>query len=85
MQHRSISQRLKKAKSIEVRREILRDWSAAWQREQMELIGQLEQAIKHDDYDALCIATGQLKAVSQKKFEALPRVIETLTVNYEND
>jgi hypothetical protein len=79
MQHRSISQRLKKAKSPEVKQEVALDWAANWQTEQLQLIQLLEQAVKRDDYDNLCIVTGQLKAVTQKRLEALPKVIKALT------
>jgi hypothetical protein len=77
-QHRSISQRLKRAKSIESKMEAAQDWAANWQREQEGLIRDLEQAISNDDYDQLCIISGQLKAVSQKRFIALPKVISAL-------
>lgn len=77
-QNRSISQRLAKAKSPESKEEAALDWAQSWEREQLALIAKLEQGIKHDNYDDLCIATGQLKAVSNKKFEALPKVITKL-------
>lgn len=76
---RSISQRLDKAKSTEVKQEVALDWAAAWAKEQKWLIGLLEQAVKRDDYDMLCIATGKLKAVTNKKLGALPKVINKLS------
>lgn len=77
-QHRSISQRLKRAKSVESKQEAAQDWAANWQREQAGLIRDLEQAISNDDYDQLCIVSGQLKAVTEKRFDALPKVITAL-------
>lgn len=77
-QHRSISQRLAKAKSPETKREVVNDWIANWYKEQLSLIAQIEKAINHDDYDQLCIATGQLKAATEKRFTALPKVIQAL-------
>lgn len=77
-QHRSISQRLAKAKAMETKKEVALDWSANWAREQMQLVAQLEKAVAADDYDQLCIVTGQIKAVSIKRLEALPKVIEAL-------
>jgi len=77
--HKSISQRLAKAGSLATKREIGHDWSANWQQEQKRLIHKLEQAISADDYAQLCIITGQLKAVTEKRFSALPKVIEKLT------
>lgn len=76
---RSIGERLNRAKSPEVKQEVARDWAADWAREQKLLIGKLEQAVKTDDYDQLCIVTGQLKAVTEKRFCALPNVIAKIS------
>lgn len=65
--------------------EILTDWSGSWKAEQLGLITQLEQAIKADDYDQLCIATGQLKAMSNKRFDALPNIFSKLTSDQANE
>tara|TARA_Y100000780_G_scaffold176831_1_gene161994 strand:- start:3058 stop:3315 length:258 start_codon:yes stop_codon:yes gene_type:complete len=73
---RSIGERLNRAKSPEVKQEVARDWAADWAREQKLLIGKLEKAVKTDDYDQMCIVTGQLKAVTEKRFNALPNVID---------
>lgn len=78
MKHRSISQRLDRAKSFESKKSILLDWSDAWEDETRQLIRNLEQAINTMDYDKLCINTGQLKAVAEKHFTALPRIFERL-------
>ena len=75
---RSISQRLKRAKSPEFKKEVALKWAAEWQREQCLLIRLLEQGISHDDYDLLCRTTGQLKAMSSKRLSALSRVIDLL-------
>lgn len=74
MKHKSINQRLKTAKSLTVKQAILEKWALDWQFEQMMLIRNLEHAIRSNNYDQLCITTGQLKTVSQKKFEALPKI-----------
>lgn len=79
MQHRSISQRLAKAKALETKKEVALDWAANWAQEQDGLVKQLEAAVAKDDYDQLCRVTGQIKAVSQKRFEALPKVIHAIT------
>jgi len=85
MKHRSISQRLDKAKSADAKRSTLADWSKAWESETMGLIGNLEQAVRKMDYDQLCINTGQLKAVSEKHFKALPSVLTRLIKDDEPD
>ncbi len=77
--HRSISQRLRRAKSLKVKQLTALDWATNWQQEQLQLIALLEQAIKQNNYDQLCIATGQLKAVSNKRFDALNNVLKLLS------
>jgi len=71
MGHKSISQRLDRAKTTEAKISTLVSWSKNWEHETMELISRLETS----DHDQLCIVTGQLKAVCQKHFTALPRVL----------
>jgi diphthamide synthase subunit DPH2 len=85
MGRKSISQRLSNAKELQTKQEIALDWSANWQQEQAKLIMRLEHAIKTDDYDELCIVTGELKAVTLKRFEALPNVIKLLTLDEQNN
>lgn len=75
MGRKSISQRLDRAKTAEAKVSTLVSWSKSWERETMGLISQLETVIQTHDYDRLCIATGQLKAVCQKHFTALPSVL----------
>jgi len=77
--HRSISQILDRSKSAESRRAITINWSKSWENETMELIRNLEQAVRAMDYDQLCINTRQLKAVTQKRFGALPNIFMHLT------
>lgn len=79
MQNRSISQRLKKAAVLSTKREIALDWAAAWKREQEDLVRQLGKAVASDDFDQLCRIAGQIKAVTEKKLESLPNVINALT------
>lgn len=83
-QHRSISQRLKRAKSRDARQATLQKWTQAWQQEQSALIWRIGKAIADDDFDAACIAVGELKSVSVKKFEALPKVLEVLLHDTQN-
>ncbi|MEY3787972.1 MAG: hypothetical protein RIQ94_372 [Pseudomonadota bacterium] len=78
IQHRSISQRLKRAKSPEAKHLTLDEWAKSWELEQMQVIASLGVAIKDGDFDRECILCGELKALSIKKFEALPKVLNTL-------
>lgn len=70
---------------MEVKREILNDWSASWSSEQLTLIKRIESAIRSDDYDELCVACGQLKAVTEKRFAALPKIFDRLTTEARSD
>lgn len=79
MQHRSVAQRLKRAKSSQVKQNIALDWATNWHKEQAELINRLGNAISTDNYDDLCIAAGQLKAVTDKRFAALPNILNSLS------
>jgi hypothetical protein len=54
------------------------DWAFDWRRDQMDIVEQLEDAIKTMDYDAFCSATGQLKAVTEKRFTGLQTVLDRL-------
>lgn len=74
MQHRSINQRLKRAKSPAAKSEIISEWVSSWKHEQNQLIKSLEKAVSQDNYDNTCIALGQLKTVLDKKMSALPGV-----------
>ncbi|WP_217562823.1 hypothetical protein [Paenibacillus sp. GbtcB18] len=78
MGRKSIGQRLESAKSTISKEAAAFDWAASWKSEHEELVRQLERAVRTNDYDLLCKVTGQLKAVHEKKFEALPKVLENL-------
>jgi len=77
-QTRPINDRLKRAKSAESKAATIKGWLNKWVREQNQLIADLEQAVSHDDYDATCIALGQLKMVLSKKMTALPNIFEQI-------
>ncbi len=77
--HKSISQRLKTAGTLELKLKIAHDWSLNWQREQSQLVADLGQAIKANKFDDLCIIAGELKAVTEKRFTALPKVLAAIS------
>lgn len=85
MKHRSINQRLKRAKSNETKQEILQDWAENWQQEQLHLIKMIENAISSDDYNQLCTATSQLKAMSSKRFAALPKIFNNVMTKNQDE
>ncbi|MEW6708517.1 MAG: hypothetical protein AB1403_01735 [Candidatus Riflebacteria bacterium] len=77
-QHRSIAQRLAKTNKPAIRREILNDWSLNWENDQLTTIHQLEQAIKNNDHALLCKSAGQLKAITEKRFDGLSNIFSIL-------
>ncbi|MBX0320340.1 hypothetical protein [Shouchella clausii] len=77
----SIGQKLKRAKTAEAKKVTAIEWVQNWQQEHEKLVQMLERSIQTNDYDLVCRATGQLKAVGKKRFDALPRVLEQLTTN----
>jgi hypothetical protein len=85
MGRKSISQQLRQYTTLARRQKVLAEWITSWQQDQFDLIKQLEQAIKTDNYDNLCIATGQLKEVTLKRFEGLNNVIKILLENHANE
>ena len=75
-QHKSISQKLKRAKTPEDKIKNILAWSEAWKKDTDVFIKRLESAIKQDDYDELCISLGRLKEDLTKRFTALPKVLD---------
>lgn len=74
--HKSISQRLATAKTLETKQEILRDWANAWEREVSRLVDDLGQAVASDDVDRASQCVGELRAVHGKKIEGLKRIFD---------
>ena len=76
-QHRSINQKLARAKSKEAKQQTLENWVKDWEKEQSILLDKLGKAIASDDFNNSCIFLGELKTV-QKKITALPTILTTL-------
>lgn len=76
--HRSIGERLRRAKTPEARQETLQAWVKNWEQDQQEIVSQFENGVSQRDWDALASATGQLKAVTQKRMIALRGVIAAI-------
>ena len=77
--HRSISERLHRAGTIAVQREIAHDWATSWQSDHADTLTQLERAIGRGDIARAGQIVGQIKALDAKRFGALPGVIDALT------
>lgn len=79
MKHRSISERLARAGTLSVRREIAHDWQANWMQDHDAEIQAIERALQRGHIQEAGQALGRLKALSDKRFTAMPRVIEALS------
>ena len=78
MRHRSISERLRRAKSPESRRELLLDWTDNWFTEQMNIVQQLSDAYITMDNESICKGINQLRAMTDRRLSALSRIFVKL-------
>ena len=79
MKRRSIGERMGRAKSLDIRRQIAYDWTANWIQDHDAEIRFIETALQRGQISEAGQALGRLKALSDKRFGALPRVIAALT------
>lgn len=77
--HRSIKQRLAKAKAPSLKRTIAHDWAKNWEDDQMDIVRQLRQGLRHEDMRTIAAAVMQLAAVTEKRFAALSGVIDAIS------
>lgn len=75
---RSVSERLKKTKNSETRAEILHEWAIAWENEHADIIDRLKVAIEQNNLVKIKRSLGELRAVTQKKHDALHNIIDEL-------
>ena len=75
---RSISYRLQKTSNSAKRVEILTEWANQWKFEHIDLIERLKGGIDNQDMNEIRIALGQLRAVTEKKHEALHHIFRFL-------
>lgn len=76
---RAIGERMKRAGSLAVRREIAHDWAANWQRDHIETLAKIERLVGLGRASDAGQYIGQLKALSEKGFRGLETVIEALS------
>lgn len=74
----SITERLKKNKKQESRREMAHEWASKWEQDYLSLLSQIKHAISKGHDDELIDLFADLRALQQPKFEALHRVIDEL-------
>lgn len=75
---RAIGERLKRAGTLKVRREVALDWAANWMRDHDDTLARLERAVGQGRMAEAGQLVGQLKALNDKAMSALPRVIDAL-------
>lgn len=76
---RSIGERMQRAKSLPVRREIAHDWAVHWRRDHEATVRQLEIAVGQMRMADAGQYVGQIKEALRKMHDALPGVIDRLT------
>jgi hypothetical protein len=79
MKRLSISERMRKAKSLSVRREIAVYWSSNWRADHETTLLAASRACASGDQTALVRSLGQLKALHEKGFTGLGAVIGALS------
>ncbi|WP_290684709.1 hypothetical protein [Haematobacter sp. UBA3484] len=78
MKRIAIRERLRKAKSLAVRREIAHDWLANWLQHYDLTIRSLDNAVSRGEMQEAGRILGQLKALNDKRFGAMPNLIDKL-------
>lgn len=75
---RAIGDRLRRASTPAVRATVARDWAVNWREEQAFLLARLDEALARSDVQGAREMARQLRAISAKRFSALPRVLASL-------
>lgn len=78
MKRRSISERLNRAGGLAIRREIAHDWLANWMQDHEAEVAAIERALQRGLVQEAAQGLGRLKALSGKRFGAMPRLIDAL-------
>lgn len=74
----TITGRIKRAKTKEARAKALTDWIESWDEDQNQVQKNLEIGLRTNNFDLLCRAVGQNKAIREKKMTALVGIFNTL-------
>lgn len=81
---RSINQQLRRATTLQAKRQTVQTWAAEWQAEQLGLITNMETAMRAGDGHRTVTALSGLRAGSTRRFAALPAVLDALLA-YEDE
>lgn len=74
--HRSIGERLKRAKSPEVKQKVLRDWVKNWEDDHRMTMDDLREAIQTGDPHGIASGIASMRAIADKRFLALRRILD---------
>ena len=77
--HKSVGERLRKAKSLEARREVGLEWAASWAEEHERALSAVERAVRMGDLANARLSVARLREHTDKRLAALPNVVEKLT------
>lgn len=77
--HRSIGERLKRARSPEAKRAVASAWGSNWHDEQDAIVHDLALAINANDWEQAKFLHRQLKAVTDKRFGVLQSVLDAIS------
>jgi hypothetical protein len=76
--HLAIGERLRKAKSPEAIYATVTDWVKNWEEDQRRTLEELRFCLYHKNYDKAKGILVQLEAITDKRFGAMPRVINKI-------
>jgi len=79
--HRSIGERLSRAKSPKARLETLMEWNDEWRNEHQALLRKLKKSIIENNSKDIDFYLSQLDAVAIKRHDALQRIFERILKN----
>lgn len=77
--HRSIGERLRRAKTPEALAATLAAWVDNWERDQIAVLEMIEEGVRTMDPDLLQPGAGQLRALTAKRMQALRNVLALLS------
>lgn len=76
--NRSISYQLSKRSAPEKKAELLHEWAYKWHREHIDIVERLKNAIDDGDINQIRINLGELRAVTNKKHDALHNIFDNI-------
>ena len=74
----SITERLKKSRNSQARRDYAHDWADEWERRYVHLLLEIQRQATEGNEDKMIALFGDLRGLMQPKFNALHNVIDEL-------